>query len=394
MLSEGHLNYLEEIGHDFIIDKRKGSHIYDSDGMKYLDGDCSASIYNLGRREEEIVREFKKAMVETDQGNFPIISEEKALLAKALADFTPGNLEYSYFSVIRGESFEFICKLVRGYTNRSELISFDGSWFGQTGFALSLSDRSDKENFAPLIPDVRIIPANNMEAAKQAITKKTAAVFIEPVQVENGCRVINKSFLQYLREQCNKTGAVLIFDETQTGLGRTGKRFALEHVNVMPDVLNIGESLGAGLFPIAATVYTRKINKFMRKHPLIHLSTFGGSDLGCRVAMKSLEIYEDKKPWENAYKIGTLLMESLNRLNKDHSDMVKGVSGIGLAQAIDFGTIDKAKLFCKIAAKQGLFVCPAAIAKTFVVLRPPLTIDEYEMVEMVDIMIKTIKEMK
>ncbi|MCP4688679.1 MAG: aspartate aminotransferase family protein, partial [Desulfobacterales bacterium] len=304
LFSRAGLARLKALGHDIIPVKKEGAFIIDFEGRRFVDCITAGGIFNLGRRPRAIVDEFKKAMVSVDQGNFPLISREKARLAEALAAFTPGALECSVFSVSRGEAFEFACKLSRGFTKRPELIAVDGSWFGQTGFALSLSERKDKKDFGPPLPGTRIIEFGNDKAALEAVTAETAAVFLEPIQAENHCREAHGERLAALKKICRDAGALLVFDETQTNMGRTGKKFAFEHCGVEPDILILGEAVAGGVFPITATIYTQRLNAFMNDHPLIHLSTFGGSDLGCAVTCKALEVYEETRPWENARETG------------------------------------------------------------------------------------------
>jgi len=280
------------------------------------------------------------------------------------------------FSVVRGESMDFACKLARGYTGRQELCAVSGSWFGHTGFSMSLAQRKDKNDFGTLIPRCSTIPFGDLEAAEKAISKQTAAVMLEPLQVENHCQGATDEYLRGLRQLCTKKGALLVFDETQSGLGRCGKKFFYEYSGVEPDVLIIGESLGGGMFPIAATVFTAKANKFMNTHPLIHLSTFGGSDLGCRVGIKALEIYERTKPWENAATIGVTLLEGIRNIQKKHPDKIKSVRGCGLAISIDTGSADNATMFCKKASTAGIIVSAGEVADNTVLVRPTLIIDE------------------
>ena len=379
--SASHHAVLKNRGHAIVENHREGDCIYDLDGKRYIDCISSLSIHNLGRRPAAIVEELWKAIQETDQGNFPMISEEKATLAEKISRFVPANLECTVFSVIRGESIDFACKLARGATGRKELLSVDGSWFGQTGFAMSLSDRKDREIYGPLIPNVGQLPFGDIEAARKMITKNTAAVFIEPVQAENNCRQAGREYLQSLRKFCAKKGALLILDETQSGMGRTGKKFAFEESGIMPDVLVIGEALGAGMFPIAATVFTQRLNKFMNAHPMIHLSTFGGSDLGCRVSQKALEEYERLKPWDNAARSGKKLREGLEILRNSHPNMIQSLDGRGLLLSMDMGTADTALAFCRAAAEKGLLVCPGDVARCSVVFRPSLLISEETVVE-------------
>jgi acetylornithine/succinyldiaminopimelate/putrescine aminotransferase len=206
------------------------------------------------------------------------------------------------------------------------------------------------------------------------ITGKTAAVFIEPVQAENNCRQAGKEYLQALRKFCTKKGAILVFDETQSGMGRTGNKFAFEESGVIPDVLVIGESLGAGVFPIAATVFTQRLNRFMNAHPMIHLSTFGGSDIGCRVASKALDEYDRLKPWDNAAGRGKSLRDGLESLRNSFPDKIKSLDGRGLLLSMDLSTAERALAFCRAAADKGLLVCPGDVARSSIIFRPGLLI--------------------
>ncbi|MCP4137393.1 MAG: aspartate aminotransferase family protein [bacterium] len=372
--SSGMLEYNKSLGHDFIEEKRDGSRVFDAEGNSYIDCFSSSSVYNLGRRNPDVITGLRDALHETDQGNFPMISIEKGLLAEKLASFVPGKLECTVFSVIRGESIDFACKLARGYTKRKEFVAVSGSWFGQTGFALSLSDREDKDRYGPLIPAITTIPYGDLDAAKNAITRKTAAVFIEPVQAEYLCRY-NEAFLRSLRKFCKKKGALLVCDETQSGMGRTGKKFFYEYSGIEPDMLIIGEALGAGIFPIAAAIFTQKLNRFMNAHPMIHLSTFGGSDLGCRVALRALDVYEKTRPWENAALLGDALEAGLETIQKNSNGTIRSIGGKGLLLSLELENEEKARAFCRAAAENGLLCSPGEAAKNSVVLRPPLTIN-------------------
>jgi len=384
LVTQGRLERLHDLGHDFLEAKREGAYIYDEQGTRYLDAHGAAGVFNLGRRHPELAGELKRALRETDIGNFPMISLEKAHLAKALADFVPGPLECSIFSVVRGEAMDAACKVARGFTGRPELITVDGGWYGQTGFALSLSDRKDRDSYAPLIPDVRVMPFGELDAARKAITSRTAAVILEPIQAENNCRAASPGYLKGLLGLCQQNGAVLIVDETQTGFGRTGSKFAYEVSGIEPDILVLGEALAGGMFPIAATLLTQRVNAFMNAHPLIHLSTFGGADVGCRVALKAIEIYERDQPWRNAAAMGERLSSGLRQLIREAAaSPVRSVAGKGLLLSLEFGSPEAAKQFCKAAATHGLLVVPGEVAASTVVLRPMLKISPEQVGEIV-----------
>jgi len=363
--------------------KRAGAHLFDTDGRKYIDGDSSAGIFNLGRRHPELAEELKRAMRATDQGNFPIISEEKALLAGALAQFVPGALECSLFGVTRGEAFDAACKVVRGFTKRPGLVTVDGGWYGQTGFALSLSQREDRHLFEPLVPGTAVVPFGDLAAADRAVGADTAAVFLEPMQAENGCRAVDAEYARGLAELCRARGALLVFDETQTNFGRTGTPFYFERLGVEPDVLILGEALGGGMFPITVTMLTQRVNGFMNDHPLIHLSTFGGSDIACCVARAALDIYRREAPWKNAAAMEPGLRSAFGSLAGDYPSLLSGTHGAGLLLALQTPSADAARRLAQACLRHGLLISTGRVAKDTLVVRPSLLITEDEAGELV-----------
>jgi len=376
VFSPGRTALLKELGHDFLEGSREGPYLFDEKGSRYLDCVTSGGVFNLGRVPAEVGDELVAAAAGTDQGNFPMISSEKAALAEALAAFAPGGLDCSVFSVMRGEALEFACKAARGLTQRHELVTASGGWYGETGFALSLSERADKRSFGPLIPGVRSVPWGDLAAVERAIGRRTAAFVLAPIQAENGCRVAQEQYLRGVRRLCTRRGVVLILDETQSGFGRTGRRFACEHASVVPDILLLGEALGAGIFPIAAALVTQRVNSFMESHPMIHLSTFGGSDVGCRVAYAALKVYERVQPWVNAARVGRRVQEGLFRLRTEHPGKVLGVGGRGLLLAMQMDSVQSARGLCRRAAERGLFIVPGRVAADSVVIRPSLLLTD------------------
>ena len=374
LVSAAQVRELRALGLDVVEAERDGASVAGADGRRFIDCISGAGVYNLGRRPAEVLAALRAALHETDQGNFLLISEEKGDLGRRLAAFAPGDLECAMYSVVRGEAFDFACKLARGATGRPGLVAVEGSWFGHTGFALSMSERRDRSDFAPLIPSVTIVPFGDLLAAEEAIGPQTAAFCLELVQAENGCRLADSRYVRALARLCRERGAQLVVDETQSGLGRCGARFACEQAGIVPDVLVMGEALGAGVFPICATLFPQRLAAFLDKHPLIHLSTFGGSDVGCVVAQRALDVYERERPWENAAEQGERLKEGLLTLAPQHRKGIKGVDGAGLLLAVDLGTERRARAFCKALSGAGALALPGAVARHTVVLRPSLLI--------------------
>ena len=363
--------------HVFVEDDRKGAYITDITGSKFIDCYSSASTYNLGRRNEQLIASLKEAILKTDQGNFPMISEQKALLAKRISEFVPGPTDCVLYGVTRGESMDAACKLARGATGRPVLVTVDGGYYGDTGFALSLSEHPLKSDFGELIPDITVVPYGDNEAAERAINQNTAAFIIELVQAENHCRTAETDYIKHIRSLCDKTGSCLIIDESQTGLGRTGKKFAFEHFGIYPDILVIGEAITGGIFPLTAVVFTMELKKFFDIHPLIHLSTFAGHDVGCMVAIAALDEYEKICPWENAVEKGTKIINELSPLISS-DNRIKYLNGLGLLISITFESSESANRFCLLAKKNSVLLCNGIVDDSSCLIRPSLLITEDE----------------
>ena len=388
VFSSSMVNMIKSQGLGILEGKREGSFVYDTEGKSYIDCYTSEATYNLGRKNPKLTTRLKKAINETDQGNFVMLSEEKALLARKISEFIPGPLECVLYGVTRGESMEAACKLARGFTERPELVTVDGGSYGDGGFAISLSDRDDKKDFGALIPAIKVVPFGDINAAKTAIGSKTAAFILEPIQAENNCRIASVEYLKQIRALCDKAGAKLIIDESQTGFGRTGKKFAFENAGVYPDILIIGEAMTSGVFPMTAMVFTSELKNLFDVHPLIHLCTFGGHDAGCHVAMAALDEYEYLKPWDNAAVMGGRLMDGLKGMVSECKAGKISINGQGLLVSIAFDSENNARAFCLQAIKNGVLLKQGKVDRKSVVIRPVLTITEAE----TDMILKGVKE--
>ena len=390
VFSKAYVNEIRGRGHDFLESGREGSYVCDEQGKRYLDCFTSAGTYNLGRRNPAIVARLKKAILETDQGNFVMPSEEKALLARRIADFVPGNLSCVLFGATRGEAMDAASKLARGFTQRPGLVTVDGGCYGETGFALSLSERKDKEQFGELIPGVTAVPFGDEEAARSAIDGRTAAFVMEPIQAENCCREAGREYCDLVRSLCDRYGAKLIFDETQSGFGRTGSRFFFEHIGVEPDILILGEAITSGIFPMTAMVFTPELKEFFDVHPLIHLCTFGGHDLGCRAAMAALDEYDRESPWHRARETGEILLKELSKLAGSKRPL-KSVAGRGLLVSLKLRSVKAARAFTARARENGLLVNSGTVEGSCIVLRPSLLIGEAEVSVIADAVGRTLE---
>jgi acetylornithine/succinyldiaminopimelate/putrescine aminotransferase len=190
-------------------------------------------------------------------------------------------------------------------------------------------------------------------------------------------RTVETDYIKHIRTICDKTSTCLIFDESQTGLGRTGKKFAFERFGIYPDILVIGEAMTGGIFPMTAIAFTTKLKQFFDIHPLIHLSTFAGHDVGCMIAIAALDEYEKLSPWENAAEKGTKIMNELSPLiSSDHR--IKYLTGLGLLISITFESSELADRFCLHAKNNGILLCNGIVDDKCCLLRPSLLITEEE----------------
>ena len=324
-------------GLDLVEGERSGAWVWDVDGRRFLDCFTSAGSFNVGRRHPKVVAAAKEALDHLDHGNFLLCSAQKARLAERLAELSPGNLMCTTFGTGGGEAVDFALKLARGATGRPRVVSTVNGYHGHTGFALSAGGRDAfREPFEPLIPEFVFVPFGDADALRDAVDERTAAVILEPIQGEGGIVVPPDGYLTAAREACDGVGAKLIFDEIQTGMGRTGRWFASQHEGVVPDVMTVAKSLGGSLAAISATIYTEEMREFLIPHPFIHLSTFGGSDLACAIALATLEVIEEEGLVENAAAMGDRLLAGLAELAARHPDMIGETRGRGLMTGVKY----------------------------------------------------------
>jgi putrescine aminotransferase len=328
---------LKNAGLDIIEARREGPFVWDTTGKKYIDCITSAGSFNVGRRNPAVIAALRRALDEYDLGEFLLCSKPKADLARKLAEITPGDLQYVMYGTGGGEANDFAIKLARGYTMKTEVISTLKAYHGHTGFSLAAIGREEyRKPFYPMVPGFKHVPFNDLQAMKEAVTRETAAIIIEPVQGEGGIHPAAEGYLRGLRRLCDAEEIVLIFDEIQTGFGRTGRMFCCEHTGVVPDIMTVGKSLGGNLYPISAAIYRDELNDFIMTHPFIHLSTFGGSDLGCMVGMAAIDYIVENRLPEHAAAMGERFQAGFDDLLKRYPALLIEVRRKGLMMGLQY----------------------------------------------------------
>ncbi len=382
-------------GLDIIEAQRSGPWVWDLAGERYLDCFTSAGSFNVGRRNPRVVAAAHRALERLDNGNFLLCSSQKAELAARLAELAPGNLSCTMFGTGGGEANDFAIKLARGATRRPTIVSTINGYHGHTGFSLSAAGRDAfRAPFEPLMPGFVQVPFGDIDAMVAALDESSAAVLLEPIQGEGGIIVPPASYLAQVREACDEVGALLILDEIQTGLGRTGRWWASEHEGVVPDIMTSAKSLGGSLVPISATLFGEELREFLIPNPFIHLSTFGGSDLACAVALEVLNVIEETNLVGHAAAMGRLLFRGLDELARVHADVIAEVRGRGLMVGVEYADDSLGPRMSYHLAQHGVLAIYSGNQPSVMRLMPALVIEESEVAYLLDALAAAIADLK
>jgi 4-aminobutyrate aminotransferase len=384
---------------DIYIERAENAELWDVEGRRYVDFAAGIAVTNTGHRHPAVVERVKRQLDQFTHTSFQTTPyEDYVSLCERLNALAPGDVPKKTFLVTTGaEAIENAAKIARAVTGRSALIAFSGAFHGRTLLAMTLTGKTVpyKAGFGPLVNDIYHVPfpiafhgvsvADSLEALQQvfrvqADPSRVAAIFIEPVQGEGGFYPAPVPFLKALRRICDEHGILLIADEIQTGFGRTGKMFAMEHSGVNADIVTMAKGLGGG-FPIAAITGRADL---MDKIPAGGVgSTFAGNPLACAAAHAVLDVIEKEKLVERAQEIGKRIKARLEPwANGNEFPTIGEVHGLGAMVAIEFVTdratrapaADLAKAVTKIALESGLLVLNCGIRGNGVRLLPPLTI--------------------
>lgn len=389
-LSAGHLDVFES--------RREGVGFTDPvSGRRMYDCFTAAGCFNVSRRNPEVVAALEAAADELDMGSRLLSSPEREELARRLAALAPEGLDRVLFAAGGGEAVDCALKLARGATGRGGIVSTVKAYHGHTGFALSANGKEHYRHcFEPLMPGFSFVPFNDLDAMTAAVSEDTAAVIIEPVQGEAGIFPATAEYLRGLRALCDRHGALLIFDEIQTGFGRTGRVFASEHSGVVPDLMTVAKSLGGGLCANAALLYrdTPRLRGFVEAHPDFHETYAGGGGIACRVSLKVLDYLEGHRLWENAARQGARLKETLEGLKRENPGIILHVRGLGLMVGLEYTHEFMGPMMSDALAKRGVFAAYSGNAPQVMRFMVPITVSDAELDEITAAIRGAVKDMK
>lgn len=369
------LSLFKIMGLDKVESHAEGNYIFDTDGKPYVDFLGGYGVFNLGHRHPKVVQAVIDQLHKMPLNSKVLLSSSGAKLATLLAELSPGDLKYSFFCNSGAEAVEGALKLAKLATKRSKIVSTIGGFHGKTLGALSATGRdSFRSPCEPLLPGFIHVPFGNIDAIKEVVDENTAAVILEPIQGEGGINLPPEGYLASVRELCDLHGCILIFDEVQTGMGRTGKLFACEHWEVQPDILCLAKALGGGVMPIGAVIGTEKAWQPLLDNPFIHTSTFGGNPLATTAAIAALKTLLEEGLIERADTIGKDFISELEELKAEFPRVIKSVRGKGLLLGIEFVMEGQGGLVMSHLFEGGILVAYTLNNTGVMRIEPPLTI--------------------
>lgn len=372
----------------------EGCYLEDHAGRRYLDCLGGYGTFALGHRHPTVVAAVREQLDLLGMSGKAFFSKPAADLAAELTKIAPPGLQYTFFSNSGSEAVEAALKFAKVATGRSRIISTIGGYHGKTLGALATTGREKyRTRVEPLMPGVEFVPFGDIEAAIAAIDGETAAMIVEPIQGEGGVHVPPDGYLRAIREACDRTGALMIADEVQTCIGRTGTMFACDHEGVVPDLMTLAKQLGGGIMPIGATMGTAVVwDRVFSENPLMHTSTFGGNPLACTAGLAAVRVVQEEDLVVRSRDRGALMLRLLREMQAEHGDLVTDVRGKGLMIGVEFSVDEVAELTVGQMLTHGMCAAFTLNNPRVIRLEPPLIISEDEVHTAVEVLDRSISE--
>jgi acetylornithine/succinyldiaminopimelate/putrescine aminotransferase len=374
----------QALGMDLVQGRREGVRVWDLDGRDYINLRSSGGVFNFGHHPPFAIEALTGALAEHDMGDWLLPSVRRARGAEALARLLPEPLRYSFFTASGAEAVEVACKLARSITARPGFVCAEHGYHGHVGFSLAMDDPPLSDRFQPLTPGISRIPFGDLEAADRAVGDSTAAVIMETIPATGGYLLPPEGWFAELRRLCDERGALLILDEVQAGLGRTGTLWAFERFGVVPDILVVGKGMSAGVYPIAAACFGPRVEEHFASDPFFHPSSYAGSELGARVIEAVVERYEDGELVKHVSTMGSRLAAGLDELVSRHPGQLAGRHGLGLMQALETHSDGLGLELTKACFRHGLLAIFAFNHQATLQIMPPLVISADEVDEVLE----------
>jgi acetylornithine/succinyldiaminopimelate/putrescine aminotransferase len=383
-VNAGKVATFQAFGLDLVMGERGGPGFHDAyDGRWLYNCHCNGGVFNLGHRNPAVVEAVRAGLDHLDIGNHHLVSGWRATLAERLAATTGGRLSGVVFGVGGGESTDLALKVARAHTGRQGIVSAMGGYHGHTGLALATGDPEYRDPFGPNLPGFVQVPFDDLAALDAAVGDATAAVILETIPATLGMPMPSPGYLAGVERLCRERGACFVLDEVQTGLGRTGTVWAYQQEGVTPDMVVTGKGLSGGVYPITATLMRPEIHAFFDDHPFVHISTFGGSELGCVAALAVLDIIEAPGFLERVGALG-------ERFEAGFAGLDLELRRRGLFMGLKLAKEGDALMASAGLIRAGVFAVYANNDTSVVQLLPPLILDDHEADEIIAIVRATL----
>ena len=368
-----------DMGVDLVIDRREGYYLYDMDGRRLIDVHLNGGTYNLGHRHPELVEALKAGTSRFDMGNHHFPALARTALAEAMALCAPGNLRYTIYGSGGGEAIDIAIKTARHATQKRKIVSIVKAYHGHTGLAVQTGD----ERFSKLFLSQDIhgefiqVPFNDLNAMEEAIRgRDVAAVILETIPATYGFPMPKEGYLPSVKSLCEQYDTLYIADEVQTGLMRTGEMWGITRYGVEPDILVTGKGISGGMYPIACVVVSERCGGWLSKDGFGHISTMGGAELGCVVAMKTLEIVQRKEVSTMVRYISNYLRKGLDRIQEEYADFFVGIRQHGVIMGLEFAPDQGAKPVMRHLYENGVWAIFSALDPKVLQFKPGLLLTQ------------------
>jgi acetylornithine/succinyldiaminopimelate/putrescine aminotransferase len=363
---------------DLVIDRREGYYLWDMDGRRLIDVHLNGGTYSLGHRNPEVIAAVREGMDHFDIGNHHFPSLMRTHLAEALERHTPPGLTRSIFASGGAEAIDIALKSARHATKRRKILCIQRCYHGHTGLAVQVGDDRFSKLFLSDAPssEVTKVPFNDLDQMLAAIAVGDAAcVIMETIPATYGFPMPQPGYLNAIREACAKVGTLYIADEVQTGLMRTGEMWGVDTYGVIPDILVTGKGLSGGIYPIAAVVVNEKSGAWLSEDGFGHMSTFGGSELGCIAAAKVLEICARPEVRSQVHYISAYIGEGLRQVRSNYPDFFTGIRQRGVVMGLEFNHDQGAVYVMKHLYRNGVWAIFSTLDKRVLQFKPGILID-------------------
>lgn len=401
-VNPGFLQYRKSVSTDYTAVEwdDNGAIFRDVNGKEFIDILGGFGIYNVGHRHPKVLKAVRDQLERQAIHSQELIDPLRTYLAHLVSLITPGNLQFSFFSNSGTESVEACLKMAMLTTGRRHFVGAIGAFHGKTLGSLGGTSKAVfREPFLPLLHWSHV-PFGDIDALKTFVEScafsgdHVAGVVLEPIQGEGGINVAPPGYLAAVREICDKHGALVIFDEVQSGMGRTGKMFACEHDGITPDLLALGKGFGGGVMPIGACVGTAKTWEKYIDNPLLHTTTFGGNPLACAAAIATINVLLEEDLPAQAKEKGEYLLPKLNEIAKKHPSIMIGARGRGLMLGMEFTDNDLGYAVSKNLFGRNILISGTYINSRVLRVEPPLVISRDEMDRFLNALEDSVKEVE